>query len=541
MKKEHKYVKVASYEPDPKEVKKVVLLYSGGLDTSVMLKWIQDVYKAEVIALTIDIGQLSDDLKKVKKKALKLGAKKAIVVDAKDEFAENYITKGIWANADYQGGYHMSTPIGRPLLAKLAIKTAFEEKADTIAHGATGKGNDQVRIEGTALALNPDIKIIAPVREWGMGRDEELEYAKKHGIQVEQTSEQPYSYDDNMWGVTGESGEIEDPDLIPPLNKILQICTLPEKAPNKSELVEIEYVKGVPRSLNSKTMKLADLIIKANKIGAKHGVGISHHIEDRVVGLKVRGLYEMPGATMLIQAHRHLEKYVSTSNENKLKQHLDQEWAYLVYGGLWYDPVMRSLGKFNETMNQKVNGKVTLRLYKGNCEVVSIKAPDALFDAKLATFMKSDLFNQNASPGFIEIYSLQMKMAKQTRKNILLSIGDDDNREELLPYIKDVLSIPCNLYATKTTSEFLDKHKISNRLVFKISEEEEPNVKTYMEQHKFDLVINIPHKKRKRMEKKDGPEIRKMATDKGIKLVTDVGVAKNTLTRIVKSMRDKQF
>ncbi|MBD3300039.1 MAG: argininosuccinate synthase [Candidatus Moranbacteria bacterium] len=541
MQKEHKYVKVASYEPKPEEVKKVVLLYSGGLDTSVMLKWIQEVYKAQVIALTIDIGQLADDLKKIKEKALKLGAKKAIVIDAKDEFAENYITKGIWANADYQRGYHMSTPIGRPLLAKLAVKTAFKEKADTIAHGATGKGNDQVRIEGTALALNPDIKIIAPVREWGMGRDEELDYARKHKIPVHQTSDSPYSYDDNMWGVTGESGEIEDPEMIPPLEKILQICTLPKKAPQKEEIVEMEFVKGIPRTLNKKSMKLADLIIKANKIGAKHGIGISHHIEDRVVGLKVRGIYEMPGATMIIKAHRNLEKYVSTSNENRVKAHLDQEWSYFVYGGLWYDPVMRSIGKFNETMNQKVNGKVTLRLFKGNCEVVAIKAPDALFDAKLATFMKSDLFNQNASPGFIELWTLQMKMAKQTRKNILLAIGDEDNRKALLPYIKKVVNIPCNLYATETTSKFLDKHKISNRLVYKISQEEEPNIKTYLDQYKFDLVINIPHKKKDKMERIDGPKIRKKTIEKGIRLVTDLEVAKNLLNRIEESMRDKQF
>src|SRR3990167_7353470 len=246
MQKKQEYQKIGSYEGKKGEVSKVVLLYSGGLDTSVMLKWIREEYNAEVIALTIDIGQQADDLHEIRKKALKLGAIKAMVIDAKDEFAEEYIAKGIKANASYQGHYHLSTPIGRPLLAKWAVKIAAQEGADTIAHGCTGKGNDQVRIEGVCLSLNPDVKIIAPVREWGMGRDEELEYAKEHNIPIKQTSEKPYSYDDNMWGVTGEGGEIENPALIPPLKDILSVCTLPENAPDKSEYITIEFVKGLP-------------------------------------------------------------------------------------------------------------------------------------------------------------------------------------------------------------------------------------------------------------------------------------------------------
>ena len=229
------YLKVASHEAKKGEVQKVVLLYSGGLDTSTMLKWIQDEYDAEVIALTIDIGQQADDLEEIRKKALKLGASKAIVIDAKDEFADEYISKGIKANAHYQGRYYLSTPLGRPLLAKWAAKIAAQEGADTIAHGATGKGSDQIRMEGSALALNPDIKIIAPVREWGMGRDEQIEYCKKHGIPVRQTKAKPYSYDDNMWGVTGEGGEIEFPHKVPPLDKILQIFKTPEAASDKPE------------------------------------------------------------------------------------------------------------------------------------------------------------------------------------------------------------------------------------------------------------------------------------------------------------------
>ncbi|MBP9131681.1 argininosuccinate synthase, partial [Candidatus Saccharibacteria bacterium] len=275
------YIKVSSYEGRKGEVKKVVLLYSGGLDTSTMLKWIQDEYKAEVIALTIDIGQQADDLAEIKQKALDLGASKAIVIDAKDEFAEEYLAKGIKANAQYQGRYYLSTPLGRPLLAKWAVKIAASEGADTIAHGATGKGNDQIRMEGSALALNPDIKIIAPVREWGMGRDEQIEFCKKHGIPVKQTKDKPYSYDDNMWGVTGEGGEIEFPDQIPPLDKILQVCVTPENAADKPEYLKIEFEKGIPVAVNEKQMKLTDTIDYLNKTGAKHAVGIGHVLEDR--------------------------------------------------------------------------------------------------------------------------------------------------------------------------------------------------------------------------------------------------------------------
>ena len=307
------YTHIASYEPKSKaDVNKVVLLYSGGLDTSVMLKWIQDEYKAEVIALCIDIGQQVDDLEAIRQKALSLGAIKSIVIDAKDEFAEKYIARGIKANARYQGDYHLSTPIGRPLLAKLAVRVALEEKADTIAHGCTGKGNDQVRLEGTIVTLNPDIKVIAPVREWGMGRDEEIEYARKNNIPVPHSIDKPYSSDDNMWGVTSEGGEIEKPELIPPLEKILQVCTHPKDAPNEEEIITIEFVKGLPVALNGESLKMADLIIKLNIIAGKHGVGIVHHIEDRVVGLKVRGIYEQPGGHTIIKAHKELEKYVCT-------------------------------------------------------------------------------------------------------------------------------------------------------------------------------------------------------------------------------------
>lgn len=411
------YQKVSSYEAKKGEVKKVVLLYSGGLDTSVMLKWIQDHYQAEVITLTLDLGQQGGNLEAIKKKALKFGAKKAYVIDAKDEFANEYLTPLIKANGAYQGNYYIST-VSRPLLAKWAVKIAAKEGADAIAHGCTGKGNDQVRIESSALTLNPNIKIIAPVREWSMGRDEEIEYAQKHGIPVPADIDFPYSVDDNMWGMTWEGGEIEDPAIIPKIKKFLTTYTLAEKGPNKPELVKLVFKKGLPVALNGKKMKLSKLIIALNKIAGKHGVGVVHHVEDRIFGLKVRGVYELPAAHVIITAHKNLEKYVCTRIENELKSMMDIRWSYLAYGALWFEPALEAINAFNDKINKKVDGLVTVKLYKGSAEVVAIESANALYDKHLATFMKDYTFNQNVSAGFIEIYSLQMRLAKRIEKLI---------------------------------------------------------------------------------------------------------------------------
>ncbi|MDH5532814.1 MAG: argininosuccinate synthase [Candidatus Pacebacteria bacterium] len=412
MKKITQYIKVASHEVKEKKVDKVVLLYSGGLDTSVMLKWLQDSYQAKVIALTIDIGQQADDLEEIKQKALNLGAHKAYTLDCKDEFANEYIAKGIKANASYQGQYHLSTPIGRPLLAKKAVEIAKKEGALVIAHGCTGKGNDQVRIESSILCYDSSMKIIAPVREWAMGRDEELKYAKKHNIPTPQAQQGvSYSWDDNMWGVTGEGGEIEDPKLEPNYEKILQVCKIPEKASSKAEYLEITFDKGVPTHLNNKKEKLSNLIIKLNKIGGKHGVGITTLIEDRLVGLKVRGVYEAPGAAIITKAHYDLEKIVCTQTENEFKEIIDKKWAYLCYSAKWLEPTMSHLNSYIESVSKKVTGVVKLKLFKGNITIVSVSSPNSLFDADLATFDKNSKFNQNSSAGFIEIYSLAMKTA----------------------------------------------------------------------------------------------------------------------------------
>ena len=405
------YIKASSYEAKKGEFDRCLLLYSGGLDTSVMLKWIQEEYNAKVIALTIDLGQTADNLEEIKNKAIKLGAEDAILYDAKDEFADIILTEAIKANADYQDGYALSTPLGRVMIAKIAVKIAKKYNCKVIAHGSTGKGNDQVRFDGYITTLDPNIKIIAPVREWGMGRQEEIAYAKKHNIPVIQKVEKPYSYDENMWGNTGEGGEIENPELIPPLENILKWCKTKEQAKNKSEIIELEFKKGIPISINGEKKKLSEIITQCNKIGSSHGVGVFHLIEDRLVGLKVRGIYENPGASIIIEAHKKLEKLVSTREENELKKFMDTKWAYLTYAAKWYDPVMYHIHAFINSQNKKVTGTVKIKLYKGNIDVVALSSKYSLFDENLATFEKNDTFNQNASAGFIEIYNLAQKTA----------------------------------------------------------------------------------------------------------------------------------
>jgi len=409
------YIKAASYEAKIGEVKKILLLYSGGLDTSVMLKWIQDQYKAEVIALTFDIGQQKDDLEAIKKKALKFGAVKAIVYDAKEEFANEYLAKGIKANACYQGEYHLSTPMGRALLSKKAVEFAHAEGADCIAHGCTGKGNDQVRFEGYILTFDPHIKIIAPVREWAMDRNEEIAYAKKYGIPVPASINFPYSVDDNMWGMTWEGGEIEEPELIAPIERFLTTYTLAKNAPEKEELVKLTFKKGVPVELNGKKMSLAKIIYALNKIAGVHGVGVVQLVEDRLVGVKNRGVYELPAAHVIISAHKALEKFVNTRQTNELKETLDIKWAYLCYGALWYDPVMDAINAFNNSVNERAEGEVTISLYKGTATVVAMKSKYGLNHASF-TNIGGYNFNVNASAGFTEVYSLQMKMVNQMKK-----------------------------------------------------------------------------------------------------------------------------
>ena len=410
------YKKIASHEAEKLEFKRCLLLYSGGLDTSVMLKWIQEEYNCEVIALTINIGQTADDLEAIRKKWIQLWAKEVIVHDAKDQFADELLSQAIKANADYQWGYALSTPLGRIIISEIAVKIAGQYWCSVVAHWCTGKWNDQVRFESYITTLNPNLKTIAPVREWSMGRDEQIQYAENHGIPVKQKKDKPYSYDENMWGNTGEGGEIENPENTPKFENILQWCKTIETASEHKEEVKIWFEKWIPVSINGEQKKLSEIIKNLNTIWSKHGVWVFPLIEDRFVWLKVRGIYENPGATILVKAHKNLEQLVSTREENELKTLIDTKWAYLTYAAKWFDPVMNNINAFINEHNKKVTWEVTCKLYKGNVVVENLSSKYSLFDENLATFNKSAHFNQNSSAGFIEIYNLSQKTAYNVNK-----------------------------------------------------------------------------------------------------------------------------
>jgi argininosuccinate synthase len=410
------HTRTASYLAEPAEVGRVLLLYSGGLDTSVMLKWIQDEYEAEVVALTINLGQPGEDYDVVKGKAEQLGAVAAEVVDAREEFATEYVVPAIKANGIYGLAYPLFTALGRPLIAKLAVEYARLHNCDTIAHGCTGKGNDQVRIEATIATLAPELKVIAPVRGWQMGREEEIEYARKNGIPIKGGAEQtPYSIDDNLWGRSSEGRWIEELDHAPD-DDVFQLVTRPEVAPDEPQIVEIEFERGVPVALDGERLGIVDLLERAAALGIKHGVGIVDHIEDRIVGLKVRDIYEVPAAAILLPAHAELERLVGTIHQNQFKGELDRKWAYLVYAGLWWEPLRTDLDAYMNSVNEHVTGTIGMKLYKGSARVVTRSSPNAVYDPQLATFETSGgLFSQQASPGFIELWSLQSRMAHRLR------------------------------------------------------------------------------------------------------------------------------
>jgi argininosuccinate synthase len=410
-------VRTAGYEADPAEVRRVLLLYSGGLDTSVMLKWIQDRYGAEVVCLTVNLGQPGEDYAVIEDKAKRLGALECHVVDARERFARDFVVPAVKANALYGGGYPLFTALGRPLIAELAVEYARSSGCDTIAHGCTGKGNDQVRIEATVATLAPELKTIAPVRSWQMGREEEIAYAREHGIPVKGGTEgAPYSIDDNLWGRSSEGRWIEDLGHAPE-DDVFQLVTPPERAPDKAETVTVEFEAGVPVALNGERLGLVELLEAAAEIGCRQGVGIVDHIEDRIVGLKVRDIYEVPAAAILLPAHQELERLVGTIHQNQFKPGLDQKWGYLVYAGLWWEPLRSDLDAYMDAVNAQVTGTIGLELYKGSVRVVTRSSPNAVYDADLASFAESGgLFSQTASPGFIELWSLQSRMAHRIRQ-----------------------------------------------------------------------------------------------------------------------------
>ncbi|MDP9187766.1 MAG: argininosuccinate synthase [Actinomycetota bacterium] len=411
--------RVASFEVDPEKVGRVLLLYSGGLDTSVMVKWISENYGAEIVTMTVDLGQPGEDFNAVTDKAKQLGAVETIVVDAREEFAEDYVLPSIKANALYGGGYPLFTALARPLIAEHAVGGARDRKCDTIAHGCTGKGNDQVRLEATIATLDPELKVLAPVRDWKMGREEEIQYARDHGIPLKGGTEvSPYSIDDNLWGRSSEGRMIEDLSAPPP-DDVFQLVTRPELAPDEPQLLRVGFERGRPVALDGERMELVELIDRSTEIGARHGCGIVDHIEDRIVGLKVRDLYEVPAAAILLAAHRDLEKLVSTIHQNNFKGALESHWAYLAYAGLWLEPLRRDLDAYMDSANQIVTGEVTLKLYKGSVAPVARSSPYALYDQSLASFGESGgEFSQHASPGFIELFTLQSRLAHRVRRSV---------------------------------------------------------------------------------------------------------------------------
>ncbi len=386
----------------------VVLAYSGGLDTSVCVKWLQAKYNADVITVTLDLGQ-QDDLKEIGKRSFLLGARDHYEIDARNDFVAKYIHPAIKANGLYEGKYPLSTALGRPLIAEKLVEVAEKEGADAVAHGCTGKGNDQVRIDVTVRSLNPALKVIAPVREWNMTRDEEIVYAQDHGIPIK-PSKSIYSVDQNVWGRSIESGPLEHPDL-EPLADAFEWTTTPEDAPDTPGYLELEFLEGVPTKVNGRDLKPLELIQFVNQFAGSHGVGIIDHIEDRLVGIKSREVYECPAAVTIIEAHKDLEKLVLTRNELEFKSAIEREWAWLVYSGLWMEPLRAALDSFIETTQRRVKGKVRLKLYKGGMRVVGRSSENALYQLDLSTYNKESTFDQRNAVGFIELWGLQSRTA----------------------------------------------------------------------------------------------------------------------------------
>ena len=383
---------------------KAVLAYSGGLDTSVAVKWIKEKYGYDVIAVNIDVGN-EKDFTAVREKALKVGAIKSIVKDAKNVFIKYFVFPALQADALYEGQYPLATALSRPLMAKLLVDVAVEEGASAIAHGCTGKGNDQVRFDVGINALAPDIKIIGPAREWGMTREETIAYAEKYGIPVPITVKSPYSIDENLWGRSCECGVLEDPWNEPP-EDAFSWTTSPEKAPGEPEYIEISFEKGIPVSLDGDEMDGVALIRRLNELAGKHGIGRIDHIENRLVGIKSREIYEAPAALVLLQAHQALEALTMAKDQLRFKQKVAQEYADLIYNGLWFTALHQDLAAYVESSQRFVTGTVRLKLFKGHCQTVSRQSPHSLYNLGLATYDKGDTFDPSAAAGFIHLWGL---------------------------------------------------------------------------------------------------------------------------------------
>lgn len=397
------------------KIRKAVMAYSGGLDTSVAVKWLKETYGCEVIAYCADLGQ-AEDLTSVKRKALRTGASKAYLLDLKEEFVKDYVFPMLRANAVYEGAYLMGTSIARPLIAKKQIEIARKERADAVVHGATGKGNDQVRFELTYYALQPDIKVIAPWREWEFNsRASLINYAKKHSIPITITKAKPYSMDSNLFHISYEGGILEDPWKAPS-EDMFTLTVSPEKAPAKAQYIELDYKDGNPVALNGRALSPANLLKRLNDIAGKHGVGRTDLVENRYVGIKARGVYETPGGTVLHAAHRAIESITLDREVMHLRDSLMPKFAELIYYGYWFAPERLALQKLIDETQKGVTGTVRIKLYKGGCSVAGRKSPRSLYNPKLATFEAESVYNQKDAEGFIKLNALRLKMNKRIRK-----------------------------------------------------------------------------------------------------------------------------
>jgi argininosuccinate synthase len=387
---------------------KIVLAYSGGLDTSVSIKWLQEKFHADIVTLTLNLGQL-EDFREIEERAYSAGAVKHFQMDAREEFVAGYVHPSIKANGMYQGRYPLATALGRPLIATKLVELAESEGAYAVAHGCTGKGNDQVRMDVTVRSLNPGIKVIAPVREWNMTRDMEIQYAKKHGIDIK-PKKSVFSTDQNLWGRSIESGPLEDPETEPPAAAFEWVSSV-EDAPSTPGYLELLFDQGIPVSANGRELGDVELILHVNEFAGKHAYGIVDHIEDRLVGIKSREVYECPGALAIIDAHRDLEQLTLTRSELAFKASVEREWSWLVYSGLWMEPLRHDLDSFIETTQRRVSGKVKLKFHKGGMRVVGRSSPNSLYRLKLSTYSKESTFDQNSAVGFIELWGLQSRTA----------------------------------------------------------------------------------------------------------------------------------
>ncbi|MEM4405107.1 MAG: argininosuccinate synthase [Nitrososphaerota archaeon] len=392
---------------------RVALAYSGGLDTTVSIPWLREKYGAEVITVTVDVGQ-SDDFEEIEERAISAGASRHFFIDAKGEFVEHYIKPCVKANGLYEDEYPLGTALARPLIASKVVEVALREGCEAVAHGCTGKGNDQLRFDTTIAVLAPQLRIIAPIREWDLSREEEIEYAKSRGLKLD-FRQSRFSIDENLWSRSIEAAELEDPWFKPPYEAFKYVVD-PQKTPDRVEVIELDFERGVPVGLNGRDMPLGELIHTLNMLGGSTGFGVIDHIEDRAVGIKSREVYEAPAALILIKAHKDLEKITLNGKTLSFKAFVEKVWSQMVYQGFWLDPLMDALNAFIDATQENVTGRVRLELYKGSARIVGRMAENPLYSHEIATYTKGSVFQQRAGEGFSKIWGLDTVISSKVRR-----------------------------------------------------------------------------------------------------------------------------